>query len=144
MFLRNVFSQPYVINYFKRYLIADQRKTDMAFIYLSFKCYETDPCATNVSVLCHNRSPGYWCPPCPDGYSGKEIHGIGLYFASKNKQVRSTLSVFNENLSFVGYWRFAHTALFSFFRSAQISMNAQKTLPNVRQNLNVLTRWCVF
>lgn len=48
------------------------------------ECKLADPCAKNTP--CHNRSPGYWCPPCPPGYSGKEIHGIGLYYARNNKQ----------------------------------------------------------
>lgn len=56
-------------------------------LFLSSKCHEEDPCAKDVGVICQNRSPGYWCPPCPKGYSGKEIHGIGLYFARNNKQV---------------------------------------------------------
>ncbi|XP_027036695.1 cartilage oligomeric matrix protein-like isoform X2 [Pocillopora damicornis] len=51
------------------------------------ECHEEDPCAKDVGVICQNRSPGYWCPPCPKGYSGREIHGIGLYFARNNKQI---------------------------------------------------------
>lgn len=61
------------------------------------ECNETDPCAKDVGVLCHNRSPGYWCPPCPDGYAGKEIHGIGLYFASKNKQICTDIDECSED-----------------------------------------------
>lgn len=53
--------------------------------FLLFKCKLANPCAANT--LCHNRSPGYWCPPCPEGYAGKEVHGMGLYFARNNKQV---------------------------------------------------------
>ena len=70
-------------------------KNVIAFVSFSCKCNETDPCARNVGVLCHNRSPGYWCPPCPNGYAGKEIHGIGLYFAKNNKQVKQT-SIFES------------------------------------------------
>lgn len=49
------------------------------------ECKLVDPCYPRVT--CQNRSPGYWCPPCPAGYSGKEVHGIGLYSARTNKQV---------------------------------------------------------
>ncbi|KAK3717881.1 hypothetical protein QZH41_014881 [Actinostola sp. cb2023] len=53
-------------------------------------CTDINECAANPCAdvnICLNRSPGYWCPPCPKGYKGKEVYGIGMRFAHSNKQV---------------------------------------------------------
>lgn len=59
------------------------------------ECTLGDPC--HPRTMCQNRSPGYWCPPCPVGYSGNEIHGIGLYAARTNKQVCTDIDECAEN-----------------------------------------------
>lgn len=78
------FSFQMAFSYFLQLKLERKTSDDFSF---SFKCKLADPCDKSVGILCHNRSPGYWCPPCPPGYSGKEIHGIGLYYAKDNKQV---------------------------------------------------------
>ncbi|KXJ22636.1 Thrombospondin-3 [Exaiptasia diaphana] len=53
-------------------------------------CTDIDECHANpcsAITECQNRSPGYWCPPCPAGFRGKEVYGIGIRFAHTNKQV---------------------------------------------------------
>lgn len=48
------------------------------------ECLES-PCHTKSA--CHNLSPGFRCDPCPLGYTGKTVYGIGLDFARNNHQV---------------------------------------------------------
>ena len=46
------------------------------------------PCS--MMTKCMNKSPGYACEPCPEGYTGNVPSGIGLAHAARTKQVRKT------------------------------------------------------
>lgn len=44
------------------------------------------PC--HMGVRCINTSPGFRCGPCPAGYMGPQVYGVGLAYAMSNRQVR--------------------------------------------------------
>ena len=44
------------------------------------------PC--HMGVRCINTSPGFRCGSCPAGYTGPQVQGVGLAYATANKQVR--------------------------------------------------------
>uniref|UniRef100_A0A6Q2XNP9 Cartilage oligomeric matrix protein n=1 Tax=Esox lucius TaxID=8010 RepID=A0A6Q2XNP9_ESOLU len=48
-------------------------------------CCAVTPC--HMGVRCINTSPGYRCGPCPAGYTSPQAQGVGLSYATKNKQV---------------------------------------------------------
>ncbi|KTG38104.1 hypothetical protein cypCar_00004201 [Cyprinus carpio] len=53
-------------------------------------CTDVDECAVmpcHMGVRCINTSPGFRCVPCPAGYMGPQVQGVGLAYASANKQV---------------------------------------------------------
>uniref|UniRef100_A0A4W5RAX6 Si:ch211-43f4.1 n=2 Tax=Hucho hucho TaxID=62062 RepID=A0A4W5RAX6_9TELE len=53
-------------------------------------CTHVDECVVkpcHMGVRCINTSPGFRCGPCPTGYTGPRVQGIGLSYATKNKQV---------------------------------------------------------
>uniref|UniRef100_A0A6Q2Y5E3 Cartilage oligomeric matrix protein n=1 Tax=Esox lucius TaxID=8010 RepID=A0A6Q2Y5E3_ESOLU len=53
-------------------------------------CKDVDECAVtpcHMGVRCINTSPGYRCGPCPAGYTSPQAQGVGLSYATKNKQV---------------------------------------------------------
>uniref|UniRef100_A0A8C2K475 Cartilage oligomeric matrix protein n=2 Tax=Cyprinus carpio TaxID=7962 RepID=A0A8C2K475_CYPCA len=53
-------------------------------------CTDVDECAVmpcHMGVRCINTSPGFRCGPCPAGYMGPQVQGVGLAYASANKQV---------------------------------------------------------
>lgn len=45
------------------------------------------PC--HMGVRCINTSPGFRCGSCPAGYTGPQVQGVGLAYATANKQVCS-------------------------------------------------------
>uniref|UniRef100_A0AAQ4QQJ7 Si:ch211-43f4.1 n=1 Tax=Gasterosteus aculeatus aculeatus TaxID=481459 RepID=A0AAQ4QQJ7_GASAC len=45
------------------------------------------PC--HMGVRCINTSPGFRCGSCPAGYTGPQVQGSGLAYATANKQVSS-------------------------------------------------------
>lgn len=49
------------------------------------ECQLVHPCHTPEA--CQNLSPGFRCDPCPSGYTGNSVQGIGVEFARKNSQV---------------------------------------------------------
>ena len=53
------------------------------------QCYEGRPPPCDRMTTCQNRSPGYLCTGCPDGYSGDRVEGVGLDYAHEHRQVRS-------------------------------------------------------
>ncbi|KAJ8374735.1 hypothetical protein SKAU_G00053150 [Synaphobranchus kaupii] len=53
-------------------------------------CADVDECIMkpcHIGVRCINTSPGFRCGPCPAGYTGPLVHGVGLSYATANKQV---------------------------------------------------------
>uniref|UniRef100_A0A8C1LLU6 Cartilage oligomeric matrix protein n=1 Tax=Cyprinus carpio TaxID=7962 RepID=A0A8C1LLU6_CYPCA len=53
-------------------------------------CTDVDECSVmpcHMGVRCINTSPGFRCGPCPAGYMGPQVQGVGLAYASANKQV---------------------------------------------------------
>ncbi|XP_041695718.1 thrombospondin-4-like isoform X2 [Coregonus clupeaformis] len=53
-------------------------------------CTNVDECVVkpcHMGVRCINTSPGFRCGPCPTGYTGPQVKGVGLSYATKNKQV---------------------------------------------------------
>jgi len=60
------------------------------------ECDLADPCAEQVT--CYNTIPGFRCGPCPVGYTGSDgISGVGLDFASRQRQVCSDINECNAN-----------------------------------------------
>lgn len=43
------------------------------------------PC--HMGVRCINTSPGFRCGSCPAGYTGPQVQGVGIAYATANKQV---------------------------------------------------------
>uniref|UniRef100_A0A3Q3F474 Si:ch211-43f4.1 n=1 Tax=Kryptolebias marmoratus TaxID=37003 RepID=A0A3Q3F474_KRYMA len=53
-------------------------------------CTDVDECTVmpcHMGVRCINTSPGFRCGSCPAGYTGPQVQGVGLAYASANKQV---------------------------------------------------------
>uniref|UniRef100_A0A673XQH6 Si:ch211-43f4.1 n=1 Tax=Salmo trutta TaxID=8032 RepID=A0A673XQH6_SALTR len=53
-------------------------------------CTHVDECVLkpcHMGVRCINTSPGFRCGPCPTGYTSPRVQGIGLSYATNNKQV---------------------------------------------------------
>ncbi|XP_064187555.1 cartilage oligomeric matrix protein [Anguilla rostrata] len=53
-------------------------------------CADVDECIMkpcHIGVRCINTSPGFRCGPCPAGYTGPLVHGVGLSYATANKQI---------------------------------------------------------
>lgn len=51
----------------------------------SFLQCQFNPCFPGVK--CVNTAPGYRCEPCPLGFTGTPVEGVGALFAQTNKQV---------------------------------------------------------
>ncbi|XP_035503425.2 cartilage oligomeric matrix protein [Scophthalmus maximus] len=53
-------------------------------------CTDVDECSVmpcHMGVRCINTSPGFRCGSCPAGYTGPQVQGVGLAYATANKQV---------------------------------------------------------
>lgn len=50
-----------------------------------------------MGVRCINTSPGFRCGSCPAGYTGPQVQGVGLAYATANKQVS------NRDQALTGY-----------------------------------------
>uniref|UniRef100_A0A3Q4GN83 Si:ch211-43f4.1 n=1 Tax=Neolamprologus brichardi TaxID=32507 RepID=A0A3Q4GN83_NEOBR len=53
-------------------------------------CSDVDECTVkpcHMGVRCINTSPGFRCGSCPAGYTGPQVQGVGLAYATANKQV---------------------------------------------------------
>uniref|UniRef100_A0A8C4P0A3 Si:ch211-43f4.1 n=1 Tax=Dicentrarchus labrax TaxID=13489 RepID=A0A8C4P0A3_DICLA len=53
-------------------------------------CTDVDECTVmpcHMGVRCINTSPGFRCGSCPAGYTGPQVQGVGLAYATANKQV---------------------------------------------------------
>uniref|UniRef100_A0A8C7ZUM1 Si:ch211-43f4.1 n=1 Tax=Oryzias sinensis TaxID=183150 RepID=A0A8C7ZUM1_9TELE len=53
------------------------------------ECTDVDECTVkpcHMGVRCINTSPGFRCGSCPAGYTGPQVQGVGLTYASANKQ----------------------------------------------------------
>ncbi|XP_069009453.1 cartilage oligomeric matrix protein [Embiotoca jacksoni] len=53
-------------------------------------CTDVDECTVmpcHMGVRCINTSPGFRCGFCPAGYTGPQVQGFGLTYATANKQV---------------------------------------------------------
>ncbi|XP_031606111.2 cartilage oligomeric matrix protein [Oreochromis aureus] len=53
-------------------------------------CADVDECTVkpcHMGVRCINTSPGFRCSSCPAGYTGPQVQGVGLAYATANKQV---------------------------------------------------------
>ncbi|XP_014877112.1 cartilage oligomeric matrix protein isoform X3 [Poecilia latipinna] len=53
-------------------------------------CTDVDECKVmpcHMGVRCINTSPGFRCGSCPAGYTGPQVQGVGLAYATANKQV---------------------------------------------------------
>uniref|UniRef100_A0A669EI90 Si:ch211-43f4.1 n=1 Tax=Oreochromis niloticus TaxID=8128 RepID=A0A669EI90_ORENI len=53
-------------------------------------CTDVDECTVkpcHMGVRCINTSPGFRCSSCPAGYTGPQVQGVGLAYATANKQV---------------------------------------------------------
>jgi len=48
------------------------------------ECGESNPCFN--ATECSNTNPGFICGPCPAGYTGANMNGVGLEFAASHKQ----------------------------------------------------------
>ncbi|KAK5619814.1 Thrombospondin-4 [Crenichthys baileyi] len=54
------------------------------------RCTDVDECSVmpcHMGVRCINTSPGFRCGSCPAGYIGPQVQGVGLAYATANKQV---------------------------------------------------------
>ncbi|XP_034035947.1 cartilage oligomeric matrix protein [Thalassophryne amazonica] len=52
-------------------------------------CTDVDECIVkpcHMGVRCINTSPGFRCGSCPAGYTGPHVQGVGLAYATTNKQ----------------------------------------------------------
>ncbi|TKS74376.1 Thrombospondin-4 Precursor [Collichthys lucidus] len=52
-------------------------------------CTDVDECTVmpcHMGVRCINTSPGFRCGSCPAGYTGPQVQGVGLAYATANKQ----------------------------------------------------------
>ncbi|CAM9296544.1 unnamed protein product, partial [Lampetra planeri] len=53
-------------------------------------CTDVDECTVmpcHMGVRCINTSPGFRCGSCPAGFTGPQVQGVGLAYATANKQV---------------------------------------------------------
>uniref|UniRef100_A0A3Q0R3B8 Si:ch211-43f4.1 n=1 Tax=Amphilophus citrinellus TaxID=61819 RepID=A0A3Q0R3B8_AMPCI len=53
-------------------------------------CTDVDECTVkpcHMGVRCINTSPGFRCGSCPAGYTGPQVQGVGLAYATANKQI---------------------------------------------------------
>uniref|UniRef100_UPI00398F299C thrombospondin-4-like n=1 Tax=Pristiophorus japonicus TaxID=55135 RepID=UPI00398F299C len=60
------------------------------FIGDGVRCTDVDECQRSPcssGVRCVNTFPGFRCDDCPAGYSGRRVQGVGLEYATLNKQV---------------------------------------------------------
>ncbi|GCB74210.1 hypothetical protein scyTo_0003298 [Scyliorhinus torazame] len=60
------------------------------FVGDGIRCTDVDECQVSPcssGVRCVNTFPGFMCEDCPAGYTGKRVQGIGLEYATQNKQV---------------------------------------------------------
>lgn len=59
------------------------------------------PC--HMGVRCINTSPGFRCGSCPAGYTGPQVQGVGLAYATANKQV-GTMQQFMDPFNMRSIW----------------------------------------
>lgn len=59
------------------------------------ECELADPCYPGVR--CVNLHPGYKCDPCPTGYVGPLVEGVGAEMAREQKQVCSDVNECESN-----------------------------------------------
>lgn len=76
--------------YWNLYFTEDQYFCSLLFLC----CAQCAVMPCHMGVRCINTSPGFRCGPCPAGYMGPQVQGVGLAYASANKQV----SFLNGNL----------------------------------------------
>ncbi|KAK2835360.1 hypothetical protein Q5P01_015844 [Channa striata] len=53
-------------------------------------CTDVDECTVmpcHMGVRCINTSPGFRCGSCPAGYTGPQVQGVGLAYATAHKQM---------------------------------------------------------
>lgn len=50
-------------------------------------CWQCTVMPCHMGVRCINTSPGFRCGSCPAGHTGPQVQGVGLAYASANKQV---------------------------------------------------------
>lgn len=49
------------------------------------QCAHANPCFPGSK--CINTAPGFRCEPCPRGYRGNTVSGVGVDYAKASKQV---------------------------------------------------------
>lgn len=59
------------------------------------ECGESNPCFDQTN--CVNTNPGFQCGPCPAGFTGPVMDGVGIEFAASHKQVCVDIDECAEN-----------------------------------------------
>lgn len=59
------------------------------------ECELAQPCS--LGVQCTNLRPGFRCDPCPPGYTGTMIEGVGLEIAMSRKQICQDINECENN-----------------------------------------------
>lgn len=88
-------------------LVQQKHILNSWWVFLCLCCRQCTVMPCHMGVRCINTSPGFRCGSCPAGYTGPQVQGVGLAYATANKQVSTGACTLSSSaLSYYFYLTF--------------------------------------